>query len=101
MNDMIKGVSSSALPEQIDNKGAVTQGDDKGKFADALKDAIAGVNDAQNNADKATEKMANGDMDDLHNVMIAGQKASTALETGVQVQSKVIDAYNEIMKMQV
>ncbi len=52
-------------------------------------------------SDKKTNALANGEIDDLHDVMITSQKASVALQTGVQVQNKVITAYNEIMRMQV
>ncbi|MFB4475749.1 flagellar hook-basal body complex protein FliE, partial [Oceanobacillus caeni] len=48
-----------------------------------------------------TEALASGNIDDLHDVMITAQKASITLETTVQIQKKVIDAYNEIMRMQV
>ncbi|WP_332308704.1 flagellar hook-basal body complex protein FliE [Halobacillus mangrovi] len=45
--------------------------------------------------------MARGEVDDLHNVMIASQKASITMQTTVEVQNKVIEAYKEMMRMQV
>lgn len=72
-----------------------------GKFADFLKTSIENVNEAQFNSDQKTKALAMGEIDNLHEVMIAAQKASITLETTVQVQKKVIDAYNEIMRMQV
>ncbi len=48
-----------------------------------------------------TNMLATGKLKDLHNVMITAQKASITLEMTVQIQQKVIDAYNEIMRMQV
>ncbi|MDY0408156.1 flagellar hook-basal body complex protein FliE [Virgibacillus soli] len=59
------------------------------------------VNDAQVASDKKTEALILGKTDNLHDVMITAQKASITLETSVQIQRKVIDAYNEIMRMQV
>ena len=41
-----------------------------------------------------------GQTDDLHNIMINAEKAAIALELTVQVTSKAISAYNEIMRMQ-
>lgn len=70
-------------------------------FGDVLKQAIDHVNDAQVLSDKKTDALAAGKIDDLHDVMITAQKASITLETTVQIQRKVIDAYNEIMRMQV
>ncbi len=52
-------------------------------------------------SDLATEALAKGQVDDLHQVMIMAQKASITLETTCAIQRKVIDAYNEVMRMQV
>ncbi|MUK89919.1 flagellar hook-basal body complex protein FliE [Ornithinibacillus sp. L9] len=80
---------------------SVKPGEAQKNFANVLKSAIEEVNDAQVISDKKTEALARGEIDDLHDVMITAQKASITLETTVQVQRKVIDAYNEIMRMQV
>lgn len=69
-------------------------------FANVLKNAINNVNDMQIESDRMTNQLASGQATDLHNVMITAQKASITLETTVQIQQKVIDAYNEIMRMQ-
>ena len=45
--------------------------------------------------------MATGDIEDVHQAMVAMQKASLALQFTVQVRNKVIDAYTEIMHTQV
>ena len=70
-------------------------------FADSLKGAIENLNQVQNESDRMTEALAAGKSVDLHQVMITAQKASITLETTVQVQQKAIDAYNEIMRMQI
>lgn len=70
-------------------------------FSQVLKSTIEKVNQAQLASDAKTEALAKGKIEHLHDVMITAQKASIALETTVQIQRKVIDAYNEIMRMQV
>lgn len=70
-------------------------------FGKVLKSAIEKVNEAQNESDLKTEAFASGKIENLHDVMIASQKASVMMETAVQMQKKAIDAYNEIMRMQV
>ena len=70
-------------------------------FADTLKGALNDVNQAQLASEKKTEMLVNGEIDDLHDVMITAQKASVSLNLAVQVQGKVIDAYNEMMRMQI
>lgn len=74
---------------------------DQHNFATVLKSAIENVNESQLASDQKTELFAKGKIDDLHDVMITAQKATITLETAVQVQRKVIDAYNEIMRMQI
>nr|WP_106784188.1 flagellar hook-basal body complex protein FliE [Lysinibacillus timonensis] len=68
-------------------------------FAGLLKDAISSVNNQQIQSDKMTEKLITGQDVDLHEVMIASQKASITLNATMEVRNKVIDAYQEIMRM--
>lgn len=75
-----------------------TQG---GSFADTLKSAINNVNQLQKASDKAAQDLATGRTDNVADVMITAEKADIALRVMVQVRNKIIDAYQEIMKMQV
>ena len=70
-------------------------------FADTLKEAVNNVNDIQLDADRKAQELATGKTDDIAGVMIATEKADVALRAMVQVRNKIIDAYQEIMKMQV
>ena len=70
-------------------------------FADTLKEAIDGVNQLQKTADRAAQDLATGRTDNVADVMIAAEKADVALKVMIQVRNKIIDAYQEIMKMQV
>nr|WP_244535649.1 flagellar hook-basal body complex protein FliE [Lentibacillus halodurans] len=89
------------MPNSEIAKQTVSPSEAHQNFADTLKTAIDSVNDAQIASDKKTEAMAKGEIDDLHDVMITAQKASVTLESSVQIQRKVIDAYNEMMRMQI
>ncbi|MCX7977402.1 MAG: flagellar hook-basal body complex protein FliE [Bdellovibrionaceae bacterium] len=70
-------------------------------FAKTLKDAIVSVNELQKAADKAAQNLATGKTDNIAEVMIASEKADIALRLMVQVRNKIIDAYQEIMRIQV
>lgn len=70
-------------------------------FSKMLKESINKVNEAQIQSDKMTEKLVLGENVDLHEVMIASQKASVTLQATIEVRNKVIEAYQEIMRMQV
>lgn len=66
-----------------------------------LKDAIGDVNQLQVKADQTAVKLATGELQDVHEAMLAMQKASTALQFTVQVRNRVVEAYQEIMRTQV
>ena len=73
----------------------------KGSFADTLKTAINEVDRLHKDADIKAQKLASGESKNIPEVMIAAEKADIALRLMVQVRNKVLNAYNEIMKMQV
>ncbi|MEI4768581.1 flagellar hook-basal body complex protein FliE [Psychrobacillus sp. FJAT-51614] len=70
-------------------------------FGDFLKGALESVNANQKASDVVTEKLIRGEEVELHNVMIASQKASITLNATLEVRNKVIEAYQEIMRMPV
>ena len=98
---MIQSISNMPTIQTKDlTQNLNTQSETKG-FQDILKSAINQIDEKQKVSDQLTNEIVNGNTDDLHNVMIAAQKASITLETGVQIQKKAIDAYNEVMRMQI
>ena len=70
-------------------------------FADTLKEAVNSVNELAVTADRKAQELTTGKTDDIAGVMLAAEKADIALRAMVQVRNKIIDAYQEIMKMQV
>lgn len=70
-------------------------------FADFLKDALDKTNNLLIESDQLTEDFAAGRTDNIHQVLIAAEKADVALQFTLQVRNKIMDAYNEIMRMQI
>lgn len=70
-------------------------------FAQQIGQYVSQVNDMQNAADASARGAVLGDVRSMHSVMIAGEEASLALSTVLQARNKVLDAYREIMRMQV
>lgn len=70
-------------------------------FSDYLKEALNKVNDLQKDSEFMTEAFAVGKTDNIHQVMIAAEKASVALQFTMQIRNKILDAYNEIMRIQI
>ncbi len=78
-----------------------TSTNDKENFGAVLKDAISAVNNSQVASDKMTNRLVNGENVELHDVMITAQKANITLNTALQIRNKVVEAYQEIMRMTV
>ena len=76
-------------------------GDAVGGFGQALTNAISGLSQSQNTADDATVRMAAGDPIDLHEVMLARETASLQFQLAVQVRNKLVEAYQDVMRMQI
>ncbi|MBD7983525.1 flagellar hook-basal body complex protein FliE [Sporosarcina sp. Sa2YVA2] len=70
-------------------------------FGAYLKNAIHEVNHKQIESDVMTKKLIMGENVDLHNVMITAQKATIALNATMEVRNKVVEAYQEIIRMPV
>lgn len=70
-------------------------------FADTLKESISSVNELQKKSDLKIQELATGKTDDIAGVMLSTEEAGIALRAMVQVRNKIIDAYQDIMKMQV
>jgi flagellar hook-basal body complex protein FliE len=70
-------------------------------FADTLKEAVGTVNTLHKESDKKAQELATGKTTNIPEVMMAAEKADLALRMMVQVRNKIIDAYQEVMKMQV
>jgi flagellar hook-basal body complex protein FliE len=71
------------------------------QFGSFLTEAMNKLNAQQLSVDKLNDQFAKGEIADVHQLMIASEKASLGLELTIQVRNKVIDAYQEIMRMQV
>jgi len=70
-------------------------------FSQLLKTAIHEVNALEQQSSEMKTKLITGDIEDLHQVMIASEKASLAFQLTLQIRNKVVEAYQEIMRMQV
>ena len=70
-------------------------------FADTLKHAVQSVNTMQKESDVKMQELATGKTKDVAEVMLTAEKADIALKLMVQVRNKIIEAYQEVMKMQV
>ncbi len=79
--------------------------EDKGtggsSFLSYLEKSMGEVNTLLNDSDKKATELAVGKTESLHESMIAAEKAETAFKLMVQFRAKAMEAYNEIIRMQV
>lgn len=87
----------SAFSEMSGTFGAVN----KPSFSDMLAGSITQVNDLQKEANVAIQKLVTGESKNLHETMLMVEKADLAFRQMNQIRMKVIEAYKEVMKMQV
>ncbi len=88
-------LAAYSLPNM--NKTAET----KESFGDMLNNIVGEINQQQIDADKAIAKVELDDSASIHDAIIALEKANISFRTMMQVRNKVIEAYQEIMRMQV
>jgi len=70
-------------------------------FSTFLNESLEKVNLLEKQSEEYNVKLVTGELDNIHEVMIAAQKADIALQLTMQIRNKVIDAYKEIMRMQI
>ena len=73
--------------------------------ADSFSNMLNRVMDQTDATEKAAQKQADslltGQADNIHSVVLASEKAEVALQMTLQIRNKVLDAYNEVMRMQI
>lgn len=89
------GIQSTLSPT---GKVAEGNGDD---FAKSLMDALKEVNQSQLDAKGMQDNLLAGQPVEPHDLMIAMEKASTAMQLTLQVRNKVLESYQEITRMQI
>lgn len=70
-------------------------------FGDLVKGFVADVNDLQLDAGRSIDAFAAGEITDVHQVMVAVQEAGLALDLLLEVRNRTMEAFQEIMRMQV
>jgi flagellar hook-basal body complex protein FliE len=95
------GKTASELRQDQLQKSQSTPNANQPSFADTLKEAVGTVNQLQLDSDKKAQELATGKTTNIPEVMMAAEKADIALRMMVQMRNKMIEAYQDVMKMQV
>jgi flagellar hook-basal body complex protein FliE len=98
----LTGVTSDYLTTYAKQNSLVNSSDDT--FDSVLSSMLSSLdetNDLQNAAEEAEIQFALGQSTNTHDLLIAESKAEVALQYTVAVRDKIIDAYKELMQMQI
>lgn len=76
-------------------------GDSATTFSDLLRKSVEKVNEHQVQADTAVKELLAGRNKNIHETMLSLERADSSLKLMMQVRNKVLEAYKEIMRMQV
>ncbi len=71
-----------------------------GEFASVLNASISRLESLRNDATQSVDQLLSGQGEELHSALLATQRAELAFELGLQIRNKVVQAYQEIMRMQ-
>lgn len=101
MMDKISGLDLSIQRNQYSMLDRNQQVEGKASFKDMLTNSIQEADRLYQVTETDTDALLAGEVDNLAQVMVNSTKSELALNMVVQVRNKVVEAYNEIMRMQV
>ena len=101
MDDLnIRGIDGLLEPRAGGVASPPGNGDHPG-FSQLLKGAIEEVNRIQHEAGRLEDAVARGENINIHQAIIAGEKAGLSFQLMMKVRNKLLEAYQEISRMQV
>ncbi len=95
------GGGISPISRPVPGIGAAEIGPGGDSFKDAVARGLQSVSNQEHQADGLSQALAAGEQVQIHDVMAATTKAQLSVDLLVQVRNKAVDAYREIMNMQV
>lgn len=99
---MLSGITSDYLSTYAKQNSLVNASEDSfGSVLSAMMSSLDETNDLQNAAEQAEIQFALGQSSNTHDLLIAESKAEVALQYTVAVRDKLIEAYKELMQMQI
>ncbi len=91
----------SILQQQAPPEGTQAHAGGEASFGETLQHCLEEVNNLQQNADATTQRLLSGDLENVHQVMLAMEEANTSFQLMMEMRNKILEAYREVMRMQV
>lgn len=93
--------SIETIPEPFGSSPVKPTGQGGPGFGELLQNAVEAVNSMQHEAGRLEDAVAKGENVNIHQAVIAGEKAGLSFRLLMQVRNKMIEAYQDVMRMQV
>ncbi|MDZ7337813.1 MAG: flagellar hook-basal body complex protein FliE [candidate division KSB1 bacterium] len=97
--EQISNLSSGSQPQS--ERIGVPQSGEVPSFGQIINKYLDETNQMQLKAGEAVRQMASGQIEDIHEVMIAVEKSRVSLELVIEIRNRLLEAYRELMRMQV
>jgi len=99
--EKISPLDLTPILSKIVSEPSSTKKNEEPSFSDIIKESIHKVDQSQKEADQTLQDFMAQKNKDLHHVMIAWEKADVSLQLLMKIRSKVLDAYQDVMRMPV
>ncbi len=102
MTDPISRLNGPLPVDMIELGGkAAAKGADSVNFGDVFRGAVERVDEFQKTSQQMVDRFLQGEDVEVHDMVMAGQRAELAFDMFLQVRNKVVQAYQEVMRMQI
>jgi flagellar hook-basal body complex protein FliE len=104
ISSLVSSISQITAPSLQPGRGAAANGADVGSgdsFGSVLSKQLDKLSSAQNKADQLAVKAATGDLQSIQDYTIASTEAQLLTQLTVSVRNKAVEAFNDIMRMQI
>ncbi len=109
ISSVVNGPAGTQSFRQLEQSGSILKSEGAGgvgkpqdqEFLGLIQDFIGDVNHLQARSGNALEAFVAGEITDLHQVMVAGQEAGIALDLMIEVRNRIMESFQEIMRIQV
>lgn len=96
----IQSIGTSSILNNVNIQKPVEENSKEISFSKVISDAINKVNDAQVTADQKVEGFISGEDVSMHDVMLSMQESQLSMQLLIEVRNKVVEAYQEINRVQ-
>jgi len=98
--DLSEYMLKSDVKKTSSVKRTIDSYDETKSFEHLLSESMTSVNDLQIKSDKLIQRLATGDVDDISEVVLASSRAEVALRMLMEVRNKLLEAYQQISRIQ-